>query len=111
LNSGPTPCTLSHSTSPFICDGYFRDRVSKTVCLVGIQTDVLLISASQVARITGISDLCPAHSFLNNQKWLWDYFSFTWWNPFTIFIGVRLPVKNAFVLVYLKCPYFTNILR
>jgi hypothetical protein len=39
--------TLSHSTSPFfLCVKYFRDRVSRTVCLGWLQTTVLLISAS-----------------------------------------------------------------
>jgi ABC-type Fe3+ transport system permease subunit len=46
--------TLSHSTSPF-CDGYFWDRVSWTICLSWLQTVILLISASWVARITGVS--------------------------------------------------------
>jgi hypothetical protein len=37
--------TLSHSANPF-CDGYFRDRVSRTVYLGWLQTRILLISAS-----------------------------------------------------------------
>jgi hypothetical protein len=33
--------TLSHSTSPF-CDGYFRDRVSRTICPHWLQNSILL---------------------------------------------------------------------
>jgi hypothetical protein len=51
--------TLSHSTSPF-CDSYFQDRVSQTTCLGWLRTSILLISASWVARITGMSHWCPA---------------------------------------------------
>jgi hypothetical protein len=53
---------LSHTSSPF-CSGYFGDRVSQTICLCCLQTVILLISASQVARIIDVS---PRHlaSFL-----------------------------------------------
>jgi hypothetical protein len=37
------------------CFGYFQDRVSRTIFLGWIRTVILLISASQVARITGVS--------------------------------------------------------
>jgi hypothetical protein len=37
--------TLSHSTSPFFCDGFFWDRVLRTICLGWLQTTIL-ISAS-----------------------------------------------------------------
>jgi hypothetical protein len=47
--------TLSHSASPFFCDGFFQGRVSQTICLGWLWTTVLLISASWVARITGKS--------------------------------------------------------
>jgi hypothetical protein len=46
--------TLSHSTSPF-CVRYFQDRVSCTICPGWFQTVILLISASWVARIIGVS--------------------------------------------------------
>jgi hypothetical protein len=45
---------LSHTFSPF-CSGYVEDGVLGTICLGWPQTTVLLISASQVARITGVS--------------------------------------------------------
>jgi hypothetical protein len=49
-----TAYTFSHSTSPFL-DRIFQDRVSRTVCLDWLWTSILLVSASQVARITGMS--------------------------------------------------------
>jgi hypothetical protein len=45
---------LSHTSSPFYSD-YFGDRVSQTICLRWPGTWILLISASQVARITGVA--------------------------------------------------------
>jgi hypothetical protein len=42
--------TLSHSTRPF-CDGYFQDRVSRTICLGWLRPMTLLNSASWAARI------------------------------------------------------------
>jgi hypothetical protein len=52
--------TLSHSTSPF-CVKYFQDRVSQTVCPAWLRTAILLISASQVARTTGVSHQHLSH--------------------------------------------------
>jgi hypothetical protein len=47
--------TLSHSTSPF-CVRYFQDRVSWTICLGWLQTSILLMVSSWVARIIGVSN-------------------------------------------------------
>jgi hypothetical protein len=58
LNWGP--CTLhllyclSHTSSPF-CSGYFGDGVLRTICLGWLQTLILLISASQLARIIDVN--------------------------------------------------------
>jgi hypothetical protein len=49
---------LSHTSSPFCC-GYFTDGVSGTVCLDLSGTAILLLSASQVVRITGVSHCAP----------------------------------------------------
>jgi TRAP-type C4-dicarboxylate transport system permease large subunit len=38
-----------------VCDGFFQDRVSWTICPGWLHTVVLLISAFWVARTTGIS--------------------------------------------------------
>jgi hypothetical protein len=40
---------------PFFVEGFFRDRVSWIVCPGWLWTVILLISASWVARITGVS--------------------------------------------------------
>jgi hypothetical protein len=49
---------------PPFCDGYFPDRVSPIVCQGWLRTTILLISASLVARITGVSHQCCAPFFL-----------------------------------------------
>jgi hypothetical protein len=50
LNSGPT----TWATPPaHFCDRFFWDWVLQTICLVWL---------SRVARITGVSHQCPAHS-------------------------------------------------
>jgi hypothetical protein len=61
--------SLSHSTSPFLW-WVFQDRFSWTICLEWLQTVILLISASWVARITGVSHPHPASltSLRNNKE-------------------------------------------
>jgi hypothetical protein len=49
---------LSHTSSP-LCYGYF-DGVSQTICLGWPQNLILSISASWIARITGVSHQYPA---------------------------------------------------
>jgi hypothetical protein len=52
LNSEPTPW----ATPPALfCDGYFQDRVSQTICPGWLRIEILLIFASWVARIAGVS--------------------------------------------------------
>jgi hypothetical protein len=60
--------TLSHTTSPIFCDKVFWDRVSGTVCLGWLQIVILLISASWVVRITGVSHPCRQCNFLSWHK-------------------------------------------
>jgi hypothetical protein len=50
----------SHTSSPF-CSGYFGDEVSRTICPEWPQTAILLISASQVAGITGANHRARLH--------------------------------------------------
>jgi hypothetical protein len=65
LNSGPTPLAL-------LCEWFFWDRVSWTVCLGWLGTLILLISASWVARITGVSHWCLTWlCFLDVDYWNW----------------------------------------
>jgi hypothetical protein len=46
--------TWATPPSPF-CSGYFRDGVSQTIFLGWPRTEILLISASQIARITSVN--------------------------------------------------------
>jgi hypothetical protein len=50
---------MSHTSSPF-CSSYFGDGDSRTICPGWPQTLILTISASQVARIIGVSHWHPA---------------------------------------------------
>jgi hypothetical protein len=52
--------TLSHSTSPFSWWIFFKIQSIKLFCLGWVQTAILLISASWVARITVVSHWHPA---------------------------------------------------
>jgi hypothetical protein len=53
-------CSTTWATPPALfCAGYFQDRVMWTICLSWLLTEILLISASQVARITGMTHWCP----------------------------------------------------
>jgi hypothetical protein len=54
---------LSHSTSPIFLWRVFQARVLRTICLGWLWTSILLISASWVARIIGVSHRHPAISF------------------------------------------------
>jgi hypothetical protein len=47
----------------FSCDGFFWDRVLQTICPGWLWATILLVSASWVARITGVSHRCPALFF------------------------------------------------
>jgi hypothetical protein len=52
-----------------LCDRFvFQDRLSQTICPDWLPTMILLISASWLTRITGMSHLCPAcHSYFSNR--------------------------------------------
>jgi hypothetical protein len=43
-----------------MCVGYFPDKVSGTIYWAWLRNAILLISASWVDRITGVSHWCPA---------------------------------------------------
>jgi hypothetical protein len=76
LNSGPTPWTTTPAPHP-----PFLWWVTGTICLGWLQTAILLISASWVARLTGVSHWCPAGTILvylcvpgvwNYSRWCLD---------------------------------------
>jgi hypothetical protein len=70
---------FSLTSSPF-CSGYFGGGVWKTICPGWLRTTILLISASQVARLTGLSYWCLAMVyFLSNlHAWLFTSTVFHW---------------------------------
>jgi hypothetical protein len=59
LNAGPTPWVTPPAPPPtfFV---FFQDRVSQTICQGWLRTLIILISASWVARIIGVSHWHPA---------------------------------------------------
>jgi hypothetical protein len=70
LNSRPHTCyavtlTPEFFSRPFICVGYFLDRIWWTLCPGWPQNTTLLISISWVARITEVSHWPPAVFILN----------------------------------------------
>jgi hypothetical protein len=60
LNLGPSPWATPPSPLLF-CAGFFWDRILQTICLGWLQTMILLISASWVGRMTGVSYHSPAY--------------------------------------------------
>jgi hypothetical protein len=76
------------------CEGFFRDRVSKTICLGWLGTVILLISAPWVARIIGVSHWGPGSSVFLIA--LCFFFFFKLWILvvfYCIFSDVRLICK------------------
>jgi hypothetical protein len=57
LNSGPIPWTTPLA---LFCLFFFWDQICQTICSGWLWTTILLISASCVARLTGMSHQCPA---------------------------------------------------
>jgi hypothetical protein len=51
--------TLTHSTRPFFGWVFFEIGTGELFCLAWLQTSILLISASRLARITGVSHRLP----------------------------------------------------
>jgi hypothetical protein len=71
---------LSHFASPFFVKGFLWDRLSWTICPSWLQTLIFLISASWVARITGVS-----------HQLLADFFTFK-----TVFCSGNLLILGQF---------------
>jgi hypothetical protein len=65
LNSGPTPW----ATPPVLfCDGFFKIGSRELFYPGWLWTLILLIAASWVARIIGMSYWCPASSYIFKCK-------------------------------------------
>jgi hypothetical protein len=64
--------TLRHSPIPIFCDRVFWDRASQTICPGWFRTVILLIFASWVARMTGVSHWClEAALFFRYPRWFY----------------------------------------
>jgi hypothetical protein len=97
---------LSHSNSPFFCDGFFQDRVSWTVCLGWLRTVMLLISASWVARSTSVSHQHPAcigcfwdrvsGTICPGWLWTWIFLISAYWVARITFIFIFLWILSDF---------------
>jgi hypothetical protein len=81
--------TLSHSTSPIFCDGFFRDRVSWTISPGWLWITILLISASWVARITGVSHQHPPSTSLCHHSHAWPIANAPLLNEYWVFTNMR----------------------
>jgi hypothetical protein len=101
--------TLSHFTNPFLWK-VFWDRVSRTICLGWLQTTILLISASWVARITGKSHHAWLQIFLIYRKILflnWGCSSVVGAGPW---VWSPAPWKNMYNYLFINVTYFIIII-
>jgi hypothetical protein len=77
--------------------GVFRDKASWTVCLGWLQTTILLITASLVARIIGVRHRHPAYNNIFYLSWR-DWKSITHWNFSSDLFSFRLAdVRNQVI--------------
>jgi hypothetical protein len=67
---------------PYFWKGFFEIGSHGTICPIWLQTSILLISASWVARITGVSHwyLAPNCHFLKSPHFSWKHWE---WGCFT----------------------------
>jgi hypothetical protein len=90
--AGTLPLEPLHQ--PFIVKGFFQDRVLKTICLGWLWTSILLISASRVGWITGVST--------GDQLKLYSYV--------ILWAVSSIPVQKHTFLLYLR-GRFTQLAR
>jgi hypothetical protein len=75
---------------PYFCEGVFKIVSHETICLGWFLTTILLISATWVAMITGVSHW--------SQQGL-SFLSVTWFYPIVTLVQT---LKNAWTLVFCK---------
>jgi hypothetical protein len=109
-------CTIAWATRPVhFCSGYFEDGVWWTTCLGWLGTLILLISASQVARITGMSHCHWAFfltCFVAKSNSHWDSFILSIGSliiPHVVNMGADL--QGAHLLMFIKSCRFFVVLR
>jgi hypothetical protein len=88
MNLGPHACSITWATLlDLFCVGYFRDRVSQSICLCWLWSEVILTSASWVARIIGVSHWHPAHcSFVHLTTETFSYEREKEWFCLNVFV-------------------------
>jgi hypothetical protein len=72
LVSQPGPL---HQPLLYMCGGFFQERFSQSICLGWFQTVIILISASRVASMTGVSQWCLAQNHILNVTWPFSFWS------------------------------------
>jgi hypothetical protein len=104
--------TLSHSTSLILCWVFFQGRVSWTICPGWLWTSILLISASWVAGITGMSHQNPIGLFRltwsfrqSSRDWLhtrcWPFITILEWPRVTAsFLWHLCSTKEAILATF-----------
>jgi hypothetical protein len=70
--------TTCATPSALFCIGFSWDRVSQTIALDWFQIAILLISASWVARITGLNHRHPAYIYFL-KEWISQVIKGIWW--------------------------------
>jgi hypothetical protein len=89
-------CSATWTTLPVLFCGYFRDRVSQTLCPGWLWTAILLISAFWVARIAGVSHWCPSGLYFLMQ---WVFLSF--W----VILSYLIYVYSRYILSFCSILY------
>jgi hypothetical protein len=89
---------FSHTSSPF-CSGYFGNGILGTICLSCPWTVSLLISASQLGRITGMSHRHPVPTHFYTEIFLlWWKIDFMGKNPLLWPKWSNRPIQESFFL-------------
>jgi hypothetical protein len=89
-----------HFEQVLFFNGFFQDRTSRIICLGWLQTEILLISASWVARITGMSHQHPDDYLLYNIHF-WHFLKFS------CFFSKGEALKNIYTLCF--CYYLGTL--
>jgi hypothetical protein len=95
LNSGSTPWAILPALFLW---RVLWDRVSWTICQGWLWTVILLISASWVARITGMSHHCPANKafwWLENDSFSYPSLTSLWLSFIILELGVSQTLPHG----------------
>jgi hypothetical protein len=94
---------------PYFCAGFFKIGSCRTICLGWLSTAILLIFASWIVRITGVSHLHRAVRIFFSPgdivilKLLWDRYSHFWFiliSDSMIYLFPSFKLKLICVIIY-----------